>query len=351
MMTLRPLGIVAVFACLCCPAFGGGGGENMLLVVNPNDSASLQIANAYAALRDIPANNILFLAPPSYYNNDGQPIAQADVTSSYLNPIAAAISSRGLTKQINYIGTIGQPVSYSITPIETDAPTYANSLNYALDLLTPLTNGSGLTMNNAQYNYDDNMPTSALYYTTPGSIDIGNNPAIVHSASYSVNYHGTAITTQYYMSGTIGYTGTNGNTAAQVIASLRSAVAADGTYPAGTVYFENSGDVYRSGTRQPEWSATESQLTARGIPWVEESSTTPLNRSAVLGAATGATTLALPNGSTYLGGSWADNLTSYGGDFPDTSQTKATAFIAAGASEHDRLGNRALRSLSALPAE
>ena len=42
-------------------------------------------------------------------------------------------------------------------------------------------------------------------------------------------------------------------------------------------------------------------------------------------------TLTLPNGSTYLPGSWADNLTSFGCYFPDTSQTKATAFIAAGA--------------------
>jgi autotransporter-associated beta strand protein len=42
--------------------------------------------------------------------------------------------------------------------------------------------------------------------------------------------------------------------------------------------------------------------------------------------------MALPNGSTYLPGSWADDLTSYGCDFPDTSQTKSTALIAAGAS-------------------
>ena len=41
-------------------------------------------------------------------------------------------------------------------------------------------------------------------------------------------------------------------------------------------------------------------------------------------------TLTLPNGSTYLPGSWADNLTSYGCDFSQ-GQTKATAFIAAGA--------------------
>ncbi len=119
-MTLRRhLATLILFFYLCEAAQGGGGGENMLLVVNPNDPSALQIANAYAAFRDIPANNILFLAPPpDYVNSSGvpQPIAQSEVVPDYLTPIASAISSRGLSGQINYIGTIGEAVSYSITP-------------------------------------------------------------------------------------------------------------------------------------------------------------------------------------------------------------------------------------------
>ena len=342
-MTLRLFGIVAVCTLLCGRSFGGGGGENMLLVVNPNDPASLQIANAYAALRDIPASNILYLAPPPDYNNDGSPIPQSEVMPDYLTPIANAIASRGLTGQINYIGTIGQAVSYSISADSGIPSTTANSLSYALSLLTPLTNGSGLTLQGAVSHYS--VPQNTLFgatsglYQNPSYIPINGaaDAAVQHSASYSVTYYstanspGTVYTTQYYMSGAIGYTGTNGNTVAQVISSLRSAASADGTHPTGTIFFENSGDGKRSGPRIPEWSFTESQLSARGISWIEESGTTPLNRNNVLGATTGAATLTLPNGSTYLPGAWADNLTSYGCDFPDTSQTKATAFITAGA--------------------
>lgn len=274
MMTVRALGIVAVFISLCGPAFGGGGGENMLLVVNPNDSASLQIANAYAALRDIPASNIL-LAPPPDYNNDGNPIAQSEVAPYYLTPISNAISSRVLGGQINYIGTIGQAVSYSINADSSLPYTTANSLSYALSLLTPLTNGSGLTLQGAVSHY--NVPQSTFVaatsglYQNPLSIPINGaaDSVVQHSASYSVTYYsdasspGTVYGTQYYMSGAIGYTGTNGNTAAQVISGLRSAAASDGTHPGGTDYFENSGDMYRSGSRRPEWSNTESQLSAR----------------------------------------------------------------------------------------
>ena len=63
----RHLATLGILFLLCDAARGGGGGENMLLVVNPNDPSALQIANAYAVLRDIPANNIVFLAPPPDY--------------------------------------------------------------------------------------------------------------------------------------------------------------------------------------------------------------------------------------------------------------------------------------------
>ena len=324
----------------------------MLLVVNPNDPASLQIANAYAALRDIPANNIVFIAPPPDYQNDGAPIPWTEVISDYMSPsdpshnIAQQIAARGLTNQIDYIGTIGEAVSYSITAQATTPATTANSLNYALSLLTPLTDGSGLTLQNAAYAYLDG-PTSRLCQN-PYTIPIGDNPAVSHAASYNVYYPlaNQTIATQYYMSGAIAYTGTNGynatvgytgsagNTVAQVVAGLQSAVAADGTRPAGTVYFEDNGNV-RSTTRDWEWSSTESQLAARSLSYSYENNTAgnaPQNRNNVLGAVCGAVTMALPNGSTYLGGSWADNLTSYGCDFLDSSQTKATQFIAAGAS-------------------
>jgi len=331
-MPRRGMATAAVLLASVCTGFAGGGGENMLLVVNPSDPASLEIANAYAGLRDIPARNVLFITPPADYQNNGQPISQSEVTGTYITPIANAISSRGLTNQINYIGTIGEATCYSITPEPDASDCNADSLTYGLDFLISLTNGSGVTLQNISYSYDTDTPISGLYQD-PSNIPVGTNPAILHSASYTVAYNGTNIATQYYMAGTIGYTGTNGNTASQVIASLQKAAASDGTRPAGAIYFEDNGDI-RSTSRDQEWPTTEAQLTARGIAWVYEDNTpgaTPQNRSNVSGAVCGATVTTLPNGSTYLPGSWADNLTSFGCDFADTGQTKATVFITSGA--------------------
>ena len=308
----------------------------MLLVVNPNDPASLEIANAYAALRDIPASNMLFIAPPPDYHNDGEPISQAEACKYYLTPIASAIASRGLTNQIDYIGTIGEATCYSITAQFSTPSTTANSLNYALSLLTPLTNDSGLTLQGATY-VNPSGPTSSLYQVS-GSIPVGSNSAIHHSASYSVTYPaagatGATVATNYYMSGTIGYTGTNGNTVGEVIASLQSAAAADGTHPGGAVYYENNNDI-RATMRDGQWTSTALQLAARSVSGQLENNTpgaTPLDRNNVSGAICGAATMTLNNGSTYLPGSWADDVTSFGCYFLDTSQTKATEFIASGA--------------------
>ena len=64
---------LAVFAVsLFTPrAWATGGPENVLLVVNPHSADSLAIANHYAALRRIPASNLLFLDwDPKLENTD-----------------------------------------------------------------------------------------------------------------------------------------------------------------------------------------------------------------------------------------------------------------------------------------
>ncbi|GIX02862.1 MAG: hypothetical protein KatS3mg112_1799 [Thermogutta sp.] len=42
-------------------AQGGGGPENVLLVVNPNSPVSLAVANLYQSLRQIPDSNVLYI--------------------------------------------------------------------------------------------------------------------------------------------------------------------------------------------------------------------------------------------------------------------------------------------------
>jgi hypothetical protein len=101
----------------------------------------------------------------------------------------------------------------------------------------------------------------------------------------------------------------------------------------GTIYFEENDDT-RSNTREYQWPAVKAGLESRGIPWVESrltSGSTPLDRPDVRGAVVGISRWTVPNGSTYLPGSWVDSLTSYGAQLGDHAQAKATDFLRVGA--------------------
>lgn len=312
--------VLAVWMQWAGSVWAGGGGQSMFLIVNPNDENSLRIANAYSQLRAIPDSNFLYITPPTTTGGYAKfDLTKAEFQSNYTTVVANALASRGISNQIDYIGVIGQPSRYVTTGISG-----RSSFTYGLALNSVL--ATGLDSDKAY------MVTTGVYQS-PSSIPIGSNTAIHHSQSYSINYSGTTLSTQYYMAGAIGYTGVLGNSASQVIAGLQQSVAADGTSPVGTVYFEENNDI-RSETRESEWPATQKQLNAREVRWVQESNVSgsaPLNRSDVRGAVVGRAAQTLPNGSTYLPGSYVDNLTSYGCTWDDRGQTKTTMFLATGA--------------------
>lgn len=327
----------AVLGLAAQSALAGGGGQNMLLLVNPTDENSLRIANAYAKMRAIPANNIVFLTDGVYNPGTIDFMGQVEINvsastamSTYIKPTADAIAARGLTSQIDYIGTLGMAQAYG-TKAHYGADT-ANSLTYGLSRLSSLTGTlNPLTTDQTVYNYSP-------LYQYPNRYTAGTNTAIHHAATYDTYYYDSNnqvhwTTSQYYMAGDIGYSGQMGNGVNQIISNLQRSVNADGSNPQGTVYFEDSGDIYRSTAgRKNDWNSYgKPALTARGITTVTESGVVPTNRTDVLGVVAGAATLSLPNGSTYLAGSFADNLTSAGGNFVDRGQTKSTQFLAAGA--------------------
>ncbi len=62
MLTTRA---AAAFFILTSSAFAGGSPENAVLIVDPANPVSLQVANRYRTLRDLPDRNVLYFAPNS----------------------------------------------------------------------------------------------------------------------------------------------------------------------------------------------------------------------------------------------------------------------------------------------
>jgi len=64
---LLPTALLTIYLCLLPhPVLAGGGPENVLLVVNRDSPVSLQVANTYVALRDIPQEHVLWLQDIPY---------------------------------------------------------------------------------------------------------------------------------------------------------------------------------------------------------------------------------------------------------------------------------------------
>jgi hypothetical protein len=309
---------LALGAALPLSALAGGGGENLLLIVNPADEPSLRIANAYAEIRQIPDNNVMFISPGT-----GIPILlwSSSFQTLYLDPILDGLTARGIAGQIDYIGTLGQPHGLAVSSQST---THVIGFNNTLNHLTQIRNGMGVSiaLGRASELYKDPL--------TGFSYDTANSAAIYHSQMV-----GNSANIQWYLSGMIGYAGVRGLTVSQNIENLRRTAAGDGTKPQGTIYFENSGDGDRVGPRIGTWPAASVLLGQAGIPSVQEFSTYPKNRADVRGAVIGSgnpiSHTAMINGSRYLPGSWADNLTSFAGAYEESNQPKVAGLLLAGA--------------------
>ena len=82
-----------------CPAFAGGGPENVIVVVNAASWASLAVANEYVHLRHIPADNIFYLD----WEGGFETTDIATFRQQILGPVVVNLEQRGLEEQIDYI--------------------------------------------------------------------------------------------------------------------------------------------------------------------------------------------------------------------------------------------------------
>jgi hypothetical protein len=137
---------------------------------------------------------------------------------------------------------------------------------------------------------------------------------------------------RYLLSIVLACTTGRGTSTAQAIACLRRAAGADGTRPAGTIYFERNGDV-RSTTREWAFAGAARELERLGVRSVVEDGVLPRDRNDVAGAVIGIADFDwTKSGSTILPGAIVEHLTSLGGVMTKNGgQTPLTAFLVAGA--------------------
>lgn len=296
---------MALLLALAVPAWALGPHE-VLLLINERSADSIDVGKSYAAMRHIPPLNVVRLAIPDELLT-APSIAPADFTQRIWEPANRMVRERGLETQIlAWVYSVDFPVRLATRP--------------EISVL-------GLTF------LRNRLPDPALVengrYVSPlfvGAGGGGQDAYLAQSFDAYAEWLGKEMPLPAMM---LGYTRPPyGNTPEKVLACLRQGTRADSTFPSGTVYFVQTGDI-RSKARAWQQGATMQQLIRLGIRAVITNAE-PVAAFDVLGMQIGAPEVR-PHRNRYVPGAMAEHLTSAGAVLHQSPQTKLTAWIEAGA--------------------
>jgi len=308
------------------PARGGGGPENLFLVVNPTSSDSIAVANAFIASRGLPPINV-FMLP---WAGDKEATTIGRFRDEIITPILRGIDARRLSTQIDMI-VYSSDFPWRIDYREALSPELAQKDTFPSGSLTGMTmlfaavqSGVPAWLDPESNRYyrplgGDGMPVSTEGFR--GWYGWGNDGRMLEAGG-----------NRYLLSAMLGVTAGRGNTVREVAAGLERAAAADGTRPAGTIYLMTNQDI-RTTTRSAAFPATVKALEKLGVKAEIASGTLPKGRHDVAGLMTGTPSFDwAASGSTILPGAICENLTSFGAIFtPSAGQTPLSEFLRAGA--------------------
>lgn len=289
----------------CCR--GGGGPENVFLLVNSNSQDSMTVANYYVDIRDIPASNVLYLP----YEGSRTEVSGATFRNQILSPAFAEIKKRDLTKQIDYL-VYSCDFPWRIL-FKSDFPNEKFPKQ-----LAPRGSLTGLTYLSAFVDANRKelvSPNSNLYY-------LATERGITISRAFRSRYRWAqggrrsgASGISYMISSMLGVTDVRGNKVSEIVNCLRRSRQADGTKPAGTVYYmKHNGP--RSLPRHDHFAESAASLRSSGVEAQILQGKFPSNRPSIAGLTAGVAYARLnKSGCRFLPGAFCDNLTSYGARF------------------------------------
>lgn len=307
MITCCRNAIITLFAVLLSlPAWAGGSGLNVVVVVNQSSTNSIQLGNYYCEQRGVPPQNLLRIN----WAGDSVNWTRADLDNILRAPLSAMLTSRGLSNQIDYV-VLSMDIPYRVN--ETTG--------------SPATSGQ-------------NSTTAALFYGFKADGCSANCPADIPSCNLpggSANSYAaseaifrqtppTSATSNSWL--TILLTATN---LAKAKALVDLGLASDSTFPTQTVFLAKSFDVVRSLRHLQADNAIINASLRSNYRVVLTNTSSPAGLGPMLGFQNGVQIFSVPPLAASPG-AMMDNLTSYGGFlFENPGHTTAMDFIHNGA--------------------
>ncbi len=321
-------------------ATAGVGPENVLLVVNPSSPASMCIANHYVQLRQIPADNVLYLP----WNPNEEHVAVDAFRKKILLPILQTISDRRLGNQIDAVvyssdfpWAVRLDADVQKFLKEMPQPTTSSKKPEWPTVLTPVGSINGLT-----YLWQPVLAGAKDYFDLQNNYYMREATGSKHEVS-TAGFRGNRLYDKYgevvasggrrfFLSMMLGVTQGRGNTVPEVLDYLRRSVKADGTHPKGTIYFVQNSDI-RSKVRHALFPDAVRELKSLGVAAEIVYGTVPMTKNDVQGVIMGTADFNWrASGSTILPGAICEHFTSYAGIMSSkASQTPLSEFLRYGA--------------------
>lgn len=319
----------------------------------------MTIANHYIHWRKIPWANVLYVPwDPAVDQTDVDTFRQR-----ILAPVLAAVRSRALAPQIDYVvyssdfpwavntradvnRYLAEVQKQQAEAAKPDTPaggsqpqgeaTEPGRLKWPKHL-APVGSLNGLTYLWRQVAVGDPeyMGLKNNQYMRRAIPEQADAPTLGFRATMRFGKHGQLVESggqRYLLSMMLAVTAGRGNTVDEVLAYLQRSVEADGTHPPGTIYFVQNRNV-RSLVRQRAYPAVVGELGELNVAAEVLVGTMPRDKPDVQGVMMGAAKFDWKrSGSTILPGAICDHLTSFGGVMrADAAQTSLAEFLRFGA--------------------
>lgn len=301
--------------------------HEVLLLVNKNSQPSLLAANTFAAARQIPGMNVVYLDIPASAYGGKATVTPDEFTKLIWEPANAVAQARGINQQIlAWVYSVDFPIR-----VATDANDRRQMSVGGLTFLRNKLPGPSLVEEGKYLSKLFAGPNERLKISLPGlslgmhKNGLGMDSTVPPEVAYLQAGLGERMPLPSMMLGYIGEKGTDMKTVLDTIARGRRS---DYRGPRQGYYFVTSDDV-RSKCREWQYEGVVVELKQRGIQAVVTTNF-PTDAQYVMGLMMGAETVDPSSIKLFAPGAMAEHLTSWSAEF-QRPQTKATEWLKAGA--------------------
>ena len=282
------------------------GPHEMVLLINASSPDSVAIGEAYARLRGVPASNVLRLDVPYAHDASRDTITVEAFTRQIWAPAHAMLQERRIEDHIlAWVMSVDFPIRVRTEPVL--------SVQGLVFLRNRLPDPEAVKSGRVW---------SPLFAGPRHPDDLAGPSQSFGSARTALR---AAMPLPCMM---LGYMGPRGGSRASIMASLERAAASDATRPDGRVVLVPNKNV-RSTCRDWQFAAAAKRLAKMGVRAVKTDAF-PVREPRIIGLMTGAATVEPGTDNSFMPGSFAEHLTSFGAVFQNPAQSKLSVWLEAG---------------------